>query len=271
MSGQRTTWRQAEELKARLGDRDWQILHSLQCSRVLTGLQLTRLRFYDLSPDSQDRTRRRVMERLAGWQVVTRLDRVIGGVRAGSTGWIYSLGPVGQRLLLLEALERGQTRIRKPWTPSPLFLAHSLAISEIYVQLVEATRHGDVRLTSFDAEPNSWWPDGLGGFLKPDAFVVLSGPRFDELVWLEVDRATESLPTVRRQLTAYLGFVTRGQFGPSGVTPQVVLSTPNARRAADIRALIESLNSSNKLFRVAEATGTVRLLIDLATAIEEPP
>jgi hypothetical protein len=271
MSGQRITWRQAEQLRARLSDRDLAIVKSLDATRVLTGQQLTRLHFADLSPSTQDRTRRRVLQRLTEWRVLARLERVIGGVRAGSTGWVYRLDVAGQRLVQLATAEPPGGRIRPPWTPSLLFLAHSLAISEVYVGLVEATRTGTVRLSRFETEPASWWPDGLGGFLKPDAFLVLSGPSYDELVWLEVDRATESLPTLKRQLAAYLGFVTRGQLGPLGVMPHVVLSAPSPRRTADLQSLIDSLDIANRLFRVSNAEDTPGLLIELASAIEEPP
>lgn len=272
MSGLRATWAAVERLAIRLSERDWTIIRSLADCRVLTGDQLSRLHFVELSDHTKQRVRRRVLERLNSWQVVSRLDRVIGGVRAGSTGWVYTLGVAGQRLMRLEADQHDNRRIRSPWTPGAMFLQHSLDIAEIYVQLHEAARNTDFEVTSFDTEPTSWWPDGLGGFLKPDAHLVLSTNRFDELIWLEVDRGTESLPTLKRQLTGYVNFAQRGQLGPSGVMPHVVISTPNERRAESTKAIAEYLDPDSTIFRITTFEGASKALIALtANSPEEPP
>ena len=56
----------AERLPERLGNRDLAILSDVARVRVLTGDQLTRLHFHELSTKSRDRARRRVLARLAG-------------------------------------------------------------------------------------------------------------------------------------------------------------------------------------------------------------
>jgi len=267
---QRVTWPAVERLAPRLAPRDWSILEKVRDAGILTGSQLTRLCFADLSPSTQDRTRRRVMARLHQLHAVTRLDRVIGGVRAGSSGWVYRLGPAGQRLLQLRAGQRGDHRIRKAWTPGTLFLQHALDVAELYVQLSEASSPA-VRLTTFQTEPACWWRDGLGGHLKPDALTVLSTAAYDELVWLEVDRGTESLPTLRRKLLSYQSFVQRGQLGPSGVLPHVVISTPNDQRHREVAALVHQLPDTN-IFTVARFEIATTAILALATnTVEEPP
>lgn len=273
MKGQRVTWAAAERLAGRLSARDWAIIHSLADSRVLSGEQLSRLHFVELSHLTQHRTRRRVLTRLTDWHVLTRLERTIGGVHAGSSGWVYALGPAGQRLSQRAANQQGMAaRIRTPWTPGTLFLKHSLDVAEVYVQLTEASRSGEFSLTRFETEPAYWWPDGLGGFLKPDAYLVLSTAGYDELIWLEVDRATESLPTLRRKLTAYANFVARGQLGPSGVIPHVVISTPTPRRTDAVRAIAESVDQTGGIFRVTNFASAAGQLIELAIGSpEEPP
>jgi Replication-relaxation len=203
--------------------------------------------------------------------VLARLDRVIGGVRAGSTGWVYSLGPAGQRLIQLDANQRGTARIRKPWTPSTMFLRHSLDVAEVYVQLVEAARRRDFTLTTFETEPACWWPDGLGSWLKPDALVVLSTAAYDELVWLEIDRGTESLPTMKRKLTAYTDFVRRGQLGPSDVTPHVVISTPTERRRDALRVIAEAIDPTGDIFQVCQFAAITQHLIEMATGNSNAP
>ena len=263
MSGQRATWASAERLIGQLSDRDWLILTSLQAARLLTGDQLTRLHFDDLSIDTQHRTRRRVMQRLHELKIVSRLDRLVGGVRAGSTGWVYALDVLGHRLLQLHAGDSERSRLRHPWTPGQLFTMHALAIGELYVQLTEASRPGSFKLATFQTEPACWWPDGLGGYLKPDAFAVLSTESYDELLWLEVDRGTESLPTLRRKIATYVDFVERGQLGPREVLPHVVVTTPNEQRQASVSALLRKLGDV-QMFMVCEFDKATNAIANLA-------
>jgi Replication-relaxation len=66
---------------------------------------------------------------------------------------IYTFTPAGRRL---QALQRGQQltkRLRRARTPGAPFLDHALAISEIYVTLVEASRNNDFHLSTFQGEP----------------------------------------------------------------------------------------------------------------------
>ena len=86
-------------------------------------------------------SRRRVLARLVANQLLTPLDRRIGGVRAGSAGLVFALGPAGQRLQALVADELSPSRrSRQPDTPTVRFLSHQLAVSELYVEFVEQTR-----------------------------------------------------------------------------------------------------------------------------------
>jgi hypothetical protein len=234
-----------ERLCEGLSGRDQAVLHDLARVRVLTGVQLTRLHFTDLSATSRERTRRRVLARLAVRDLVTTLERRIGGARAGSAGLVYALGVAGQHVVqfLAQDDEQPVKRPRQPWTPGRLFLAHSLAVSELYVRLVEAARSGALELRAYEAVPASWVPDGLGGWLKPDAYVVLGADDVEDSWWVEVDRATESLPTMKRKLRTYLDFVQRGQFGPDGVVPRVLITVPDdkPKRHADIKELFAHL------------------------------
>ena len=269
----RVTWPAAERLLPRLSERDISIMNSVANVRLLTGHQLTRLHFADLSPQTQDRTRRKVLSRLHDLQVVSRLERHIGGVRAGSSGWVYGLGPAGQRIQQLLTAESSRSpRIRAVWTPGTMFLSHTMAVAELYVQLAERTRlHPDFSLTAFTTEPACWWPDGRGGWLKPDALVVLTTADYDELIWLEVDRATESLPTLRKKLADYHAFAASGQTGPDGVVPHVMITAPTDKRVSEIRSLIDQLDPGSKLMQVApfsQATGVIR---SLTTASDNPP
>lgn len=237
---------QASMMIEKLSMRDRAILVDIARVRVLTGGQLTRLHFADLAPDSRERTRRRVLARLAELQVIARLDgRIVGGANAGSRGYTYSLGIAGQRLLpLLETAEYGnapERRIRAPVTPGRLFLAHSLAISELYTQLRERERHGQLRLAAFVVEAAAWYPDERGGFLKPDAYVRIQSADVEDIYWIEVDLATESVPTLRRKLRAYIDFARARSIGPDGVMPRVIVTVPHDRRLSAVRDLVDEL------------------------------
>ncbi|OHV54633.1 hypothetical protein CgIS1_12035 [Frankia sp. CgS1] len=232
-----------ELLVDQLSDRDRAILYDVGKVRVLSGAQLTRLHFHDLTATSRDRTRRGVLARLAGHDLVAPLDRAVGGARSGSAGYVYALGVAGQRALpLLHADAVGlPTRARRPWTPGQSFLKHTLAISELYVQLVEAERAGRLTLTRFAAEAGAWWPDGAGGLVKPDASACVAFGDVEDSWLVEVDRATESPETLYRKLRRYVDFAGAGQLGPDGVTPRVLVTVPHDRRLQVVRDILARL------------------------------
>jgi Replication-relaxation len=239
---------EVERLVDQLSQRDQSILLDLARVRVLTGNQLTRLHFWDLSPETRDRTRRRVLGRLVEHQLAATLARTVGGARAGSAGLTYALGIAGQRALPLLAIASGMaiaepTRARTPWTPSSLFLGHSLGVASLYVELRETEREPstDCMLANFITEPASWQPNGAGGFVKPDAYAVLRRSGIEDCWWIEVDRATESIPTLKRKLLAYIDFVRSGQLGPDEITPRVLLTVPHDHRLSAVRKIIEGL------------------------------
>lgn len=184
--------------------------------------------------------RGRVLRRLAAWRVTMPLERRIGGARRGSSRTIWTLDTAGQRLVReRQAAERPAARVRRPVQVGERFLAHALAVSELYVMLATGDAQGGMKLAAFDVEPA--WPNGLGGWLKPDAYLVLDTPGARWHFWAEVDRATESLPTIRRKLDSYLDFYQRGQLGPSGVMPRVLVSTITEQRRDAIRELVRGL------------------------------
>jgi len=260
-----------DNLLDRLSDRDWQIIADVRRCRVLSGDQITRLHLSNISELTRERTRRVVVARLVEWGVLSPFARRIGGVRGGSAGSVLALDVAGQRLVQArwpDAIEEAQ-RTRRPWTPGQLFVAHAVAVSEVYVSLVELSRSGGFTVAAYTTEPLSWWPSGLGGFLKPDAYLKLSAQRVTGHWWLEVDRATESLPTLQRKLITYLDFTARGQLGPNDVIPRVMLSVPDERRRLGVAAIIERLPSpADELFAVATAAGTTTQLTAL---VERPP
>ncbi|MDQ3764360.1 MAG: replication-relaxation family protein [Actinomycetota bacterium] len=251
-------------------ERDRAILADLERARVLTGAQLQRLHFTPVNQDSRARDRRRVLQRLTDLDLVSTLDRRIGGIRAGSAGHVYTLTPVGRRL---QALQRGQQltgRLRHPRTPGAPFLNHALAISEIYVTLIETSRHHDFHVSTFQGEPACWHPTGHNNqYLHPDAYLVLATSAHQDCWWLEVDQATESLPRIKRKCRSYLDFLIRGGVGPDAVPPRILFTTPDADRCDAIRKVITKVSTTeaDQLINVTTHTHASKFLI---TELAEP-
>jgi hypothetical protein len=249
-----------------LSGRDLAILRDLARMRCLTGLQLNRLHFHDLGATNRDRARRRVLNRLVRLSVVTTLARRIGGVRAGSAGLVYALDAGGQRLLrLLDHDNDGPGR--RPWTPSTLFLAHTLAVAELYVCLREAERTGRLELSAFLAEPASWQRTASLGTIKPDGYALVAHADIEDAWWLEVDQGTESRNTIRRKLSLYLLAAQAGVVGPHEILPRVLVTVPDERRLTAIRETVTDIGSmAERLISVTLHTQMVEYLAEILHA-----
>ncbi len=231
----------------RLSERDGAIIASVARLRLVTSAQLERLHFHDLAASARARVRRRVLARLVAWRVLMTMPRRIGGARAGSMGLLFALDSAGQHLASL-----GAGSIRRPREPSLALLGHTLAVSELYVALVELSRADGFQVSDYLTEPACWQPNGYGGWLKPDAYLKLSAETFDDYWWIEADKDTEHLPTIRRKLLVYLDHVNGGGSGPEGITPRVLVTVPNEERRAAIAELISRLpDPAAKLLHVA--------------------
>lgn len=239
MSGARLTTVRLRQLADELPDRYTAPLMHLSRARVLTGSQLDRLLGQpDTASRTAERARQRVMTHLSSLGLVRMLDRRIGGARAGSAGYVHALTAAGHKLVALLTGQQPPRRIRHSRVPGAMFLAHALDIAEIYVQLTtEASRAGAFRVAEFVTEPASWWQQS-GILLRPDAYTVLATAAYRDLWWLEIDRATESLPRLRDKCRDYLDHFTSGGTGPDGGRPRILFTAPDPQRADTIRAAI---------------------------------
>lgn len=189
------------------------------------------------SAASAARSARRMLTRFTELGVLARLERRVGGVRAGSAGYVYYLGPVGQRLVAYWE-GRGFTRGRFRPEPGGRYVRHRLAVSELYVQARRAAREGELDLLTFDAEPDCWrtYLDGFGGqtVLKPDGFVRVGVGAYEDHFFVEVDLGSESRAVIAGKVRAYLDyFHTGSEQAEHGVFPRVLLlTTTSARQAA---------------------------------------
>lgn len=233
MSGRYLTTRRLADLERTLSTRDRAVVATLARVRLATGAQLVRLHYADVSA----RRARHLLTRLTDHRLIARLPRTVGGVRAGSAGYVYALDVAGQRLTYDTA--RGQ----RPWQPGPAFLAHTLAVTELYVRLVTADRAGALRLVTFATEPACWrsftGPGGTRLVLKPDADLTLALGGFEDRWFVEVDRATEATNRLARACDRYRAYwATGAEQATHGVFPRVLWLVPDPHRAAQVHNVI---------------------------------
>jgi hypothetical protein len=203
--------------------------------------------------------------------VLITLDRRIGGARSGSGGLVFAPGVAGQRLLPLLAAEYNAeplARARRPWTPGERFLKHSLDVSELGVQLREQEQAGVLKVARWAVESAAAYPNGFGGQMKPDASALLQAGEVEDSWVIELDRATESLPTLRHKLLAYVDFANAGQLGPDGVITRVLVAVSHdkqvviEKRLTAVQELITDLpEPAQQLIHVVHFNQTVSHLV----------
>jgi Replication-relaxation len=250
MSGpRRVRLSHVERLVNTLSTRDVGILETLSRVRIASGSQLERLHFSDLGPRSRQVKRWQVLKRLTEARALMTVERRIGATGGGSDKQCYILDSAGLHVLQLQARASGGVPIRRPRIPGDRFLNHALAVTELYVALVERSRLDDFRLEAFEVEPR--WPNGVGGWLGPDAYVQLAHDDEHYSWWFEADLGTESLPTLEKKLTAYLDFVQRGRLGPGGVVPWVLIGVQTEPRQTMMQRMVNRLPElAGYLFRI---------------------
>jgi hypothetical protein len=206
------------------------------------------------------RTSRRTLERLVRARLLIRLQRRIGGIRAGSASFIYALGPVGERVLALEGPRR---RFREP---SALFVAHILATSELCVRLHEAVRGGELQmLLGVQTEPSCWRSvTTVSGrsLLKPDLFVLTVNDEYEYRWFVEVDLGTEHAPAIQRKCRAYEAYYRSGiEQAKVGLFPRVLWVAPDDERVERIQRAVEhTADLTVGLFVVTTTAQAIKVL-----------
>lgn len=224
---------EVRQLRSRLSQRDLAILAAVEALRLLQATEVQRAIFTSGSELTRARRARSTLQRLTEAGLLARLSRRIGGVRAGSAGYIYTLTPFGQRVLHPNA-----KRLRRVREPGSAFVDHVLAVAELWTRLHEATRAGSLRLVEFQAEPACWRrPEGgVSGFaVKPDAHVVVETGDWELHWFIEVDLGTESVSVIRRKADSYVRYWHTGtELHATGVFPRVLFTVPDEHRREKI-------------------------------------
>jgi hypothetical protein len=263
--------RQLLQLAERLSDRDYAILSSVERFRLLQAEQVRRLYFHEISSHAGSaRICRRTLARLLEHRLLHRLERRVGGIRSGSSGTTYATTATAKRLLAHRD-GNGIPSNRGPYEPTATFVAHTLAIAELYVELVEHHRQHRLELLRFETEPGCWrsytGATGAAVTLKPDAHVVVALGEFEYGNFVEIDLATAGRHALQRKLESYLAYHRSGREQQrEGWFPRVVWITTSDARANVLRELITALPTSvQPLFATGDRADAVALLTDAAT------
>lgn len=265
MTATRISTAQVQQLIPQLSDRDLNIVQTVGHFRYVRGSQLERLYFAELSPSCRSNRRNAVLRRLIGHKLLTPLERRIGGVRAGSAGLVYALGPAGQRLLQLMADEMGRTRTVAE--PNLLFLEHKLDIVEVFTLVHES----ELEVLQIQEEPENWRQVAAGPgpkqVLKPDLYLEVAQGDFVYPWYIEVDRATERTPALRKQMKVYQMAYERGfvDEGPGSSFPAVLWLVPDERRVQFVKRAIAESGATEELFDVAVTPTSAAELTALLT------
>jgi hypothetical protein len=239
-------------MQASLSEEGRATLSFLSEVRIASGHQLARRLWAARHPsDSRSRLARQTLGRLEGWRVIDRLHQRVGGVRGGSSSIVYGVGPAGRRLLSRMGFEARTLR-----AAGDRYVAHHLAATELVVRLHEATLGGALDVVEVQTEPRCWRAF-LGMFgarqtLKPDLFVRHAAGAYEYRWFVEIDLATESVPTITAKAKQHLAYWKSGEeHRRGGFQPRVLWTVPTKRRAEQIHEALAVLRERERqLFSV---------------------
>ncbi|UGT62877.1 replication-relaxation family protein [Nocardia asteroides] len=248
--------RDLSKVAQQLSDRDWSVLRSVAEHRYLSVPHIRVLHFGEMPQASGLRTTQRVLARLRRDRVLASLPARIGGHRSGSGATIHYVDEIGDRLLRQQA----ERRTRRPFRePTQRFLDHQLGIADAHVAFVEAAAVGRLELLRCETEPGAWRDYvGIGGArvtLKPDLYAETASPPGSDYVdaaFMEIDRGTESIPTLLKKCREYESYRRQGveQDRNDGAFPRVVwvMTATTAEKAERRRtALQEAITKDRSL------------------------
>lgn len=244
-----------EEIAASLSDRDREVISSIQRFRYLMSSQVQRLHFTDAaSPAAALRAASRCLKRLRELGLIDHLARRIGGVRAGSGSLVWYITHAGERLIYLQ--DHILTPTKRFFEPSPYFLAHTLAVADVAVELTEFCREvRGLKLSALQTEPKCWRNYSEYGTLlalKPDLFAITVAEQYEDRWFIEVDLATESPSKVVAKCEKYHKYYRTGlEQQEAEVFPLTVWIVPTTdRKERLITHIREAFANQPRLFAV---------------------
>ncbi|WP_255784540.1 replication-relaxation family protein [Mycobacteroides abscessus] len=245
-------------LAQQLTDRDIAILHTLRAHRLATTAQLQRWHFASGTHGAFEdrstalRVTQRVLRRLEAHHLIARLTQRIGGVRRGSDSTAWQLAATGDKLLSVQGGERRRRYVE----PRQAFIAHTVAVTELAVRLIEAHHDGRLEQLTLVGEPTNWRRfiglHGRSEMLKPDLHAITAFGDYEDHWLLERDLATEHPSVVVRKAHIYERYAATGRYQDQhDVFPAVLWVVPDqARQHALQRALRATRGLSPDVHRV---------------------
>lgn len=235
----------AYTLRSTLTSRDIEILEDLKRFRLLSTRQIQRLQFPHPGSHSTivgaTRAAHRVLQRLQTHELITQLERRVGGPERGSATALWQLAEQGTKLLHLGVEEAKRSRHREP--TSSLFVRHTVAIADIAVAITEHGRAARLELLTLQTEPDAWrgflGENGQPESLRPDLYVVVANADFEQHTFVEVDMATEHGPQILRKCQLYVRYAANGAAEQqTGVIPRVLWVTQTEKRRDALEQMI---------------------------------
>ena len=241
----------------RLTERDRRILRTIQRFRFVRTNQVQRLFFR--KPSSTPRARltstTKLLHRLESKGLIAHLDRKLGGIGTGNYGLVWYLTNAGSRLLD-HASGTPHKRVNRP-QPSLIFLRHTLAVVECFVQIVEICRQEhNMDYRELEIEPQCWrayQKSGIQYSLRPDLYAETISGEYVDRWFIEMDLSTEGLQTIIEKCRRYHDYyqIVRDQ-DPKEVFPIVLWLVPDTYRKENIIEVIKETfgNRYRKIFLV---------------------
>lgn len=262
----RLSKKQLINLDFSLSERDRNILLSVQRHRYLMSGQVQRLHFTDAAnPSAALRAASRNLRKLKDLGLLDSLSRRIGGVRAGSSSLIWHITHAGERLLRLH--EHKPYPSKRFFEPSPYFLAHTLAVAETSIRILEISREAKLELSALQPEPECWRVYSEYGkqvALKPDLYAILTSTKYEDRYFLEIDLDTESPAKIIEKCDRYHKYYHSGlEQKEHGMFPLAVWIVPTEKRKEHLFTHIRAAYSKQpRLFAVITDDELERLIRD---------
>ena len=200
-----------------LTSRDRMILELLKKTRSLFTYHIRRVCFTDsANKHAATRSANRNLKKLRDLGLIDVLtNRRIGGIRSGSSSYIWYLTEQGNRLLDLDKKYKDDAPKRTRFSePADSTLSHQMAVNETYVQLTEIANEVDgFKIKEVLFEPNNWQYFEFNGkkeILKPDLSIVVSHHGFEYRFNIEMDLGSESVDYIINKCARYLKYLKTG-------------------------------------------------------------
>ena len=250
----RITEKRAGEILRGLSERDKDILLSVRQCRYLTTKQIEQLHFTSAANLTAGLTAaNRNLNKLKGLGLMGFLNRRIGGAGAGSGSRIWYVTDGGERLLRTGS-DRTRPR-RRSFEPSTLFLEHTLAAAECYIQISRRCRGRGMKLVSIQMEPDCWRSYSHRGILttlRPDLFAVTNCGDYEDRWFIEIDLDTQAPVVLVEKCRRYHDYYRTGlEQKQHEVFPLVVWIVPDtARKESIITHIREAFKKQPGIFIV---------------------